>query len=65
MGEPMTLTEIRAEARRSRAEVVATVIFANDAIALVKAGPRGGWRVVKNNNVPSLSLLRIRSRRGI
>lgn len=41
-----TLVEIKAKARKTRAKVVAMVIFANDRIALVEAGPRGGWRVI-------------------
>ncbi len=43
----LTLCEIKARARRTRAKVVALVIFADDAIALVEAGPRGGWRIVQ------------------
>ncbi len=46
MGEVLTLTEIKAKARRTRAKVVSLVIFANDRIALVEAGPRGGWRII-------------------
>ena len=42
----LTLTEIKARARKTRAKVVALVIFANDSIALVEAGPRGGWRII-------------------
>mgnify|MGYP003405824338 FL=1 len=42
----LTLTEIKAKARKTRAKVVALVIFANDSIALVEAGPRGGWRII-------------------
>lgn len=42
----LTLPEIKAKARRLRAKVVALVIFANDRIALVEAGPRGGWRII-------------------
>jgi len=42
----LTLTEIKAKARKARAKVVAMVIFANDRIALVEAGPRGGWRII-------------------
>jgi hypothetical protein len=42
----LTLAEIKAKARKTRAKVVALVIFANDRIALVEAGPRGGWRIV-------------------
>ena len=47
MGAAITLAEIMAKARRARAKVVAMVIFANDSIALVEAGPRGGWKVLK------------------
>ncbi len=46
MGALLTLPEIKAKARRLRAKVVALVIFANDRIALVEAGPRGGWRII-------------------
>jgi hypothetical protein len=42
----LTLPEIKSKARRLRAKVVALVIFANDRIALVEAGPRGGWRII-------------------
>jgi hypothetical protein len=44
--ELFTLPEIKAKARRLQVKVVALVIFANDRIALVEAGPRGGWRIV-------------------
>jgi hypothetical protein len=47
MSDTLTLPEIKAKARRLRAKVVALVIFADDRIALVEAGPRGGWRVVQ------------------
>ena len=47
MGEVLTLPEITAKARRLRAKVVAMVIFANDRIAMVEAGARGGWRIVQ------------------
>ena len=46
MSDILTLQEIKAKARRTRAKVVSLVIFANDRIALVEAGPRGGWRIV-------------------
>jgi len=42
----LTLAEIKAKARNLRAKVVAMVIFADDRIAIVEAGPRGGWRIV-------------------
>lgn len=42
----LTLSEIKAKARKLRAKVVAMVIFADDRIALVEAGPRGGWRII-------------------
>lgn len=47
MQEVLTLAEIKAKARNARAKVVAMVIFADDRIALVEAGPRGGWRIVR------------------
>lgn len=47
MSDLLTLAEIKAKARRTRAKVVAMVILANDRIALVEAGPRGGWRIVQ------------------
>ena len=47
MSDLLTLAEIKAKARNARAKVVALVIFANDRIALVEAGPRGGWRIVR------------------
>jgi hypothetical protein len=43
---PLTLAEIKAQARRAREKVVALVILANDDLAIVEAGPRGGWRIV-------------------
>lgn len=46
MSAPLTLAEIRAKARHARAKVVALVILANDDLAIVEAGPRGGWRIV-------------------
>ena len=46
MSAPLTLAEIRAKARRERAKVVALVILANDDLAIVEAGPRGGWRIL-------------------
>lgn len=46
MTAPLTLVEIKAKARSARAKVVALVIFADDRIAMVEAGPRGGWRIV-------------------
>jgi hypothetical protein len=42
----LTLTEIKAKARHKRAKVIATVILADDTIAKVEAGPRGGWKVL-------------------
>ena len=47
MTAPLTLVEIKAKARRERVKVVALVIFADDLIAMVEAGPRGGWRVIQ------------------
>ena len=46
MQDVLTLAEIKAKARNARAKVVALVIFADDRIALVEAGPRGGWRII-------------------
>ena len=46
MSDLLTLAEIKAKARRTRAKVVEMVILANDRIALVEAGPRGGWRII-------------------
>ena len=48
MSAPLTLVEIKAKARRDGAKVVALVIFADDRIEMVEAGPRGGWRVINN-----------------
>lgn len=47
MTATMTLVEIKAKARRDGAKVVALVIFADDRLAIVEAGPRGGWRVIQ------------------
>ena len=47
MSAPLTLCEIKAKARKARAKVVALVIFANDQLAIVEAGPRGGWRILE------------------
>jgi len=44
---PLTLCEIRAQARKARAKVVALVILANDQLAIVEAGPRGGWKILE------------------
>lgn len=46
MSAPLTLTEIRMMAKRTRSTIVALVILANDCVVTVKAGPRGGWSVV-------------------
>lgn len=46
MSALLTLVEIKAKARRERVKVVALVIFADDQIALVEAGPRGGWKII-------------------
>jgi hypothetical protein len=47
MDDVLTLPEIKAKARNLRAKVVSLVIFANDRIVLVEAGPRGGWHVLQ------------------
>lgn len=46
MSAPLTLAEIKAKARNARVKVVALVILANDDLAIVEAGPRGGWRIL-------------------
>lgn len=46
MSAPLTLAEIKAKARHARVKVVALVILANDDLAIVEAGPRGGWRIL-------------------
>lgn len=46
MSAPLTLAEIKAQARRARKKVVALVILANDDLAIVEAGPRGVWRIL-------------------
>jgi hypothetical protein len=42
----MTLTQARMMARRLRRAILATVIFADDRVFIVKVGPRGGWNIV-------------------
>ena len=40
------LKEIRAQAKREGRDVVARVLLADDTIVTIKAGPRGGLRVL-------------------
>lgn len=40
------LKDIRAQAKRENRDVVARVLLADDTIATVKAGPRGGLRIL-------------------
>lgn len=46
MNAEYTLSEIRLKARRLRRLVVGTVLFCDDRIATVSAGPRGGWKIL-------------------
>ena len=41
-----TLAELRAQARREKRDVVARALLADDTVATVKAGPRGGLRIL-------------------
>ena len=41
-----TLKDIRFQAKRERREIVARVLLADDTIATIKAGPRGGLKVL-------------------
>lgn len=41
-----TLKDIRAQAKREKRDIVARVLLADDTIATVKAGPRGGLRIM-------------------
>jgi len=40
-----TLTQIRMMAKREKRTITAMVLFADDTVAIVEAGPRGGWRI--------------------
>ena len=40
------LKEIRAQAKREKRDVVARVLLADDTVATVKAGPRGGIKIL-------------------
>ncbi len=46
MDAQFTLPQILATARRLKRAVTGLVIFGNDSVAMVEAGPRGGWRVI-------------------
>lgn len=39
--------EVRRKAIRMKTSITATVMFANDSIARVQFGARGGWKIVK------------------
>jgi hypothetical protein len=41
-----TVAELRAQAKREKRDVVARALLADDTIATVKAGPRGGLRIL-------------------
>jgi len=43
---PITLLQLRINARRNGRKIVALVIMANDDMRMVEAGPRGGWRFI-------------------
>lgn len=57
MGALFTLCEIKAKACRERAKVQAQVILADDRIATVEAGPRGGWRIIHDEAAQSCVVL--------
>ena len=40
------LKDIRAQAKREKRDIVERVLLADDTIATVKAGPRGGLRIL-------------------
>ncbi|PTX49105.1 hypothetical protein IQ03_04801 [Gemmobacter caeni] len=41
-----TLAEVRSKARREKREIVERVLMANDSVACIKAGPRGGLKIL-------------------
>lgn len=41
-----TLKDVRAQAKKEKRSVVARVLLADDTVATVKAGPRGGLQVI-------------------
>jgi hypothetical protein len=41
-----TFSEIRWKARREKATIEAVVMLASDALALVRFGPRGGFKIL-------------------
>lgn len=42
-----TFSEIRFQAMREKRTITATVLMANDSIAIIRFGPRGGWRRIR------------------
>lgn len=40
-----TLAEVRSKARREKREIVERVLMADDSVACIKAGPRGGLKI--------------------
>jgi len=41
-----TFSEMRHKARREKATIETVVMLANDALALVRFGPRGGFKIL-------------------
>lgn len=41
-----TLKDVRAQAKREKRDIVSRVLLADDTIATIKAGPRGGLRIM-------------------
>lgn len=41
-----TLKDVRAQAKREKRDIVERVLLADDTIATIKAGPRGGLRIL-------------------
>lgn len=39
-------TEVRFRAMREKRAITATVLLANDSVATIKFGPRGGWKKI-------------------
>jgi len=46
-----TFPEMRWKARRQKTTIEAVVMLANDALAIVRFGPRGGFRILSHYNV--------------
>ena len=43
-----TLKEVRFQAKREKRHIVARVLLADDTIATIQAGPRGGLKILAN-----------------